>query len=111
MTLGQLYDWQAAGGGGFVSLLVPAVKQEESPWCMIGGLAVNHWSAQTVDAADVEVVIAAERADQAVLTLEKAGFESKRFEWSINLSGASSVSVQISTEAVNSGFSRTFAHC
>jgi hypothetical protein len=76
---------------------------------MIGGLAVNHWSSEPVATADVEVVIAAERADQAGLTLEKAGFKSKRFEWFINLSGASSVSVQISTEAVYSGFSRTFA--
>ncbi len=55
-------------------------------------------------AADVDVVIATEKVDQAVPALEKAGFKSKRFEWSINLTGASSVSVQISTEAVYSGF-------
>jgi len=104
MTLRQFYDWHTAGGGGDVMRLVQSVEQEEIPWCMIGGLAVNYWSAEPVATADVDVVIAAERVEQAVLTLEKAGFKSKRFEWSINLSGASSVSVQISTEAVYSGF-------
>ena len=93
MTLRQFYDWQTAGGGGDVMRLVQSLEQEEIPWCMIGGLAVNYWSAEPVATADVDVVIAAERVEQAVLTLEKAGFKSKRFEWSINLSGVSSVSV------------------
>lgn len=84
--------------------LVQTLEQEEIPWCMIGGLAVNHWSAEPVATSDVDVVIATEKVEQAVLCLEKAGFKSKRFEWSINLTGASSVSVQISTEAVYSEF-------
>ena len=104
MTLRQFYDWQTAGGGGDVMRLVQSLEQEEIPWCMIGGLAVNYWSAEPVATANVDVVISDEGVEQAVLTLEKAGFKSKRFEWSINLSGASSVSVQISTEAVYSGF-------
>jgi hypothetical protein len=104
MTLRQFYDWQTAGGGGDVMRLVQSLEQEEIPWCMIGGLAVNYWSAEPVATANVDVVISDERVEQAVLTLEKAGFKSKRFEWSINLSGVSSVSVQISTEAVYSGF-------
>ena len=94
MTQRQFYDWQTAGGGGDVMRLVQTLEHEEIPWCMIGGLAVNHWSAEPVATAAVDVVIAT----------EKAGFKSKRFEWSINLTGESSVSVQISTEAVYSGF-------
>lgn len=104
MTQRQFYDWQTAGGGGDVMRLVQTLEQEEIPWCMIGGLAVNHWSAEPMATADVDVVIATEKLEQAVLSLEKAGFKSRRFEWSINLTGESSVSVQISTEAVYCGF-------
>jgi hypothetical protein len=85
-------------------LLVHTLEKEEIPWCMIGGLAVNHWSAEPVATADVDVVIATEKVDQAVHALEQVGFKSKRFDWSINLTGNSSVSVQISTESVYSGF-------
>ena len=104
MTQRQFYDWQTAGGGGDVMLLVHTLEKEEIPWCMIGGLAVNHWSAEPVATADVDVVIATEKVDQAVHALEQVGFKSKRFDWSINLIGNSSVSVQISTEGVYSGF-------
>src|SRR5690606_942082 len=76
----------------------------EIPWCMIGGLAVNHWAAEPLATADVDVVIAAQRVEEAVAALEAAGFRAKRFEWSINLAGASHVSVQISTEAFYKDF-------
>lgn len=104
MTQRQFYDWQTAGGGGDVMRLVQTLEQLEIPWCMIGGLAVNHWAAEPMATADVDVVIATGKVEQAVLALEGVGFKSKRFEWSINLAGESSVSVQISTEDVYSGF-------
>src|SRR5204863_9948167 len=97
MTLRQFYDWQTAGGGGDVSLLVEALERLEIPWCMIGGLAVNHWAEEPMGTADVDLVIATDRAEEAVTALGKAGFKVKRFEWSINLEGRSKVSVQIST--------------
>ena len=100
MTSRQFYDWQTAGGGGDVLLLVETLEQAEIPWCMIGGLAVNHWAQDPVATADVYVVIATDRIAQAVQVLESAGFHAQRFEWSINLKGRSKVSVQISTEAV-----------
>ena len=65
---------------------------------MIGGLAVNHWAQEPLATAHVDVVIARERVDPAVKALEAAGFQAKRFEWSINLQGSSKVSVQISIE-------------
>lgn len=99
MTERQFYDWQTAGGGGDVLRLVEVLERLEVPWCMIGGLAVNHWAAEPLATADVDVVIAHERVEQAVEALEAAGFHAKRFEWSINLKGASKVSVQISTES------------
>ncbi len=104
MTRRQFYDWQTAGGGGDVMRLVDTLERAEMPWCMIDSLAVNHWAAEALATADVDVVVAIERVEQAEAALEEAGFKSKRFEWSINLSGESAVSVQISTEAVYAGF-------
>ena len=64
---------------------------------MIGGLAVNHWAEEPLATAHVDLVIATERVEEAVDALGKAGFQAKRFEWSINLKGRSKVTVQIST--------------
>jgi hypothetical protein len=94
----QFYDWQTAGGGGDVSLLVETLERREIPWCMIGGLAVNHWAEEPLATADVDIVIALERVEEAVKALCEAGFTAKRFDWSVNLKGRSKVSVQISTE-------------
>lgn len=85
-------------------LLVETLERHEIPWCMIGGLAVNHWAFEPMATADVDLVIATEKVDQAIQALEEAGFRAKKFEWSINLTGRSTVSVQISTEAVYAGF-------
>ena len=94
----QFYDWQTAGGGGDVSLLVTTLERLEIPWCMIGGLAVNHWAREPLATADVDVVIAAEQINAAVKALRAAGFTVKKFKWAVNLKGHSKVSVQISTE-------------
>ncbi len=94
----QFYDWQTAGGGGDVSLLVTTWERREIPWCMIGGLAVNHWAREPMATADVDVVIAAERIGEAVKALRAAGFTAKKFKWWVNLKGRSQLSVQISTE-------------
>ncbi len=97
MTERQFYDWQTAGGGGDVSLLADMLEQRGIPWCMIGGLAVNHWAEEPMATADVDLVIATDRVEEAVAALVKAGFKARRFEWSVNLKGHSKVSVQIST--------------
>lgn len=98
LTERQFYDWQTAGGGGDVLRMVEVLERLEIPWCMIGGLAVNYWAEEPLATADVDVVIAAERVDEAVDALIAAGFKAKRFEWSVNLQGSSKLSVQISTD-------------
>ena len=100
MTERQFYDWQTAGGGGDVLRLVETLERLEIPWCMIGGLAVNYWAEEPMATADVDLIIAAERVEEAVAALLEAGFTAKPFEWSVNLKGSSKVSVQISTDEI-----------
>ena len=98
MTLRQFYDWQTLGGAKDVSRLVSALEEREISWCMIGGLAVNHWAEEPMATADVDLVIASEKIEEAADALKELGFAENRFEWSINYKGDSKVSIQISTE-------------
>jgi hypothetical protein len=104
MTLRQFYDWQTLGGAKDVMRLVAALEEREISWCMIGGLAVNHWAAEPMATADVDLVIASEKIEEAAEALKGLGFSENRFDWSINFKGASKVSIQISTEAMYGEF-------
>jgi hypothetical protein len=98
MTLRQFYDWQTMGGAKDVSRLVAALEEREISWCMIGGLAVNHWALEPMTTADVDLVIVSDKIEEAAETLKGLGFAEKRFQWSINFKGDSKVSIQVSTE-------------
>jgi Nucleotidyl transferase AbiEii toxin, Type IV TA system len=104
VTLRQFYDWQTLGGAKDVSRLVTALEELEISWCMIGGLAVNHWAAEPMATADVDLVIAAEEIESAANALRNLGFSESRFDWSINFKGESKVSIQISTEEMYLSF-------
>lgn len=98
MTQREFYDWQTLGGSSDVSNLIAALEKREIPWCMIGGLAVNHWAEEPMATADVDLVIASARVEEAVDAFRELGFSENRFEWSVHLKGQSKVSIQISTE-------------
>jgi len=98
MTAKQFYDWQTSGGTNDVMRLVSVLEKADVPWCVIGGVAVNHWAEQPMVTQDVDLVVAADSVEEAVALLEREGFLSERFEWSINLKGHSAVSVLLSTE-------------
>jgi hypothetical protein len=76
-------------------LLMDTLAKLDVNWCMIGGLAANHWAEEPITTANVDLVVA---LDAITKTLEAVGFVSKRFEWSVNLKGHSKISAQISTE-------------
>jgi hypothetical protein len=97
MTAKQFYDWQTAGGADDVMRLVDCLERGDVQWCAIGGLAVNHWASEPMVTQDVDLVVAIESVEQAVVLLEEAGFKAERFAWSINFHGRSKVSIQIST--------------
>ena len=98
MTQKAFYDWQTSGGGGDVMRLITVLERLDVSWCVIGGLAVNHWANEPLVTADVDIVVVLERVDEVVAALEAEGFKTERFSWSVNLQGASKLSVQISTE-------------
>ena len=104
MTPKHFYDWQTAGGTDDVMRLVDCLERADIPWCAIGGIAVNHWAREPMVTRDVDIVIAAGKVDDAVGMLERAGFSSERFQWSVNLKGGSSVVVQVTTEEFYAGF-------
>lgn len=98
MTPKQFYDWQTSGGTDDVMRLVDVLERADVAWCAIGGVAVNHWADQPMVTQDVDLVVAADAVDRALSLLESAGFQSQRFEWSVNFKGRSAVSIQLSTE-------------
>jgi len=98
MTGKQFYDWQTSGGTNDVMRLVDCLERADVSWCVIGGVAVNHWAKQTMVTQDVDFVVAAESVELAVKLLTEAGFSPEKFDWSVNFKGHSAISMQLSTE-------------
>ena len=98
MTAKQFYDWQTSGGTDDVMRLVDCLERADIAWCAIGGVAVNHWAKQPMVTQDVDFVVASDDIERVVSLLEQAGFQSERFEWSVNFKGRSAVMIQLSTE-------------
>jgi Domain of unknown function (DUF1814). len=98
MTPKQFYDWQTSGGTDDVMHLVNCLERADISWCAIGGVAVNHWAKEPMVTQDVDLVVATGSIERTVQLLEEAGFKSERFAWSINFTGRSELSVQVSTE-------------
>lgn len=105
MTEKQFYDWQTVGGTDDVMRFVNAMEKADIVWCVIGGVAVNHWASEQMVTLDVNFVVAADSIERAESALVDAGFSSERFEWSINFRAVSKVSIQLTTE----DFYRDFA--
>ena len=98
MTGKQFYDWQTRGGTDDVMRLVDCLERADVAWCVIGGVAVNHWAQQPMVTQDVGFVVATDVIEQTVSLLEQAGFRGERFQWSINFKGRSAITIQLSTE-------------
>jgi len=78
--------------------LVDCLERADVAWCVIGGVAVNHWAEQPMVTQDVDIIVAADAVERIISLLEQAGFRSEKFEWSVNFKGQSAVSIQLSTE-------------
>jgi hypothetical protein len=98
MTAKQFYDWQTSGGTDDVMRLVNILEKSDIAWCAIGGVAVNHWAKQPMVTQDVDFVVVSDAIDRTVELLKEAGFRYEKFKWSVNFTGRSIVSIQLSTE-------------
>ncbi len=104
MTAKQFYDWQTSGGTDDVTNLVTCLERKDIPWCAIDGVAVNHWADEPMVTQDVDFVVAANDVERAIQALEEAGFKAQKHEWSVNFTGHSKVSIQLSTEGIYLSF-------
>lgn len=98
MTPKQFFDWQTSGGTDDVMRLVDALERADVEWCVIGGVAVNHWAEEPMVTQDVDFVVASQQIEAVVALLEQAGFKSERFERSVNFQGRSKLRVQLTTD-------------
>lgn len=98
MTPQQFYDWQTGGGADDVTRLLAALERARANGCVIGGVAVNHWAGQPMVTQDVDLIVAADAANQVVALLGKQGFRAERFPWFVNLRGRSSLAIQLSAQ-------------
>jgi hypothetical protein len=98
MTGKQFYDWQTRGGTDDVMRLVDCLERADVAWCIIGGVAVNHWAEQPMVTQDVDFVVAVEAIERTLSLLEEAGFRSERFESSVRFKGHSVISIHLNTE-------------
>lgn len=99
MSSADFYDWQTGGGGGDLRRLADAWRSTGVRWCVIGGLAVNHWAKEPIVTLDADLVVAFDDLERALAVAEEAGFSVTRFEWSANLKGAGQLAIQVTVDA------------
>jgi hypothetical protein len=97
MTAAEIYESVTNGGASDFAELV-TVLNENKPWCLIGGLAVNCY-VEPVYTMDVDLVVVAANLEQIGREVEAAGFRVKRFEHSMNAQcPGSELNVQFTTD-------------
>jgi hypothetical protein len=97
MTAAEIYESVTNGGASDFADLV-TVLNENKPWCLIGGLAVNCY-VEPVYTMDVDLVVVAANLEQIGREVEAGGFRVKRFEHSMNAQRpGSELNVQFTTD-------------
>ena len=82
-----------------IQMLLDIIARTETPYCIIGGLAVNAY-ADPVVSLDLDIVIVARRLEELCAKAVEAGLQIERFEHSINLSSSKSdLRIQLHTDA------------
>jgi len=68
-------------------------------------VAVNYWAEEPMVTQDVDFVVTADNVSRSVDVLQEAGFKAEKFQWSVNFTGRSQVSIQLCIEEVYLDFS------
>lgn len=89
----------ARGEVDALQILLSVLEEVKTPYCVIGGLAVNAY-AEPVVSLDLDLVVVLEDLTKVCDAADSRGFKIERFEHSINLSLAGSdLRVQLQTDA------------
>jgi len=83
VTEAELYDGVIVNGTSDFAFVVECLRRHEAGWCVIGGLAVNVYTAP-IYTADLDLVAAAAEREPVLADLRAADFRIKEFEFSIN---------------------------
>ena len=99
MTAKDFIKAVSNGEADIIQMLLDIIARIDTPYCIIGGLAVNAY-ADPVVSLDLDIVIIARRLEELCVKAVEAGFTIERFEHSINLSSPKSdLRVQLQTDA------------
>lgn len=97
MTAAEVYE-SVTNGGSTVFAEVVAILDRHGPWCLIGGLAVNHY-VEPVYTMDADVVLVTDNLHAVREQLADAGFTVNVFPHSVNATKAGSqLALQFPTE-------------
>lgn len=103
MTSGEFYDWQTGGGGGDLRRLADVWRGAGVKWCVIGGLAVNHWAKEPLITKDADMVVPFSDLNLALESARQAEFGVTPFKFSTNLKGKGDVAIQVTTDVRYAG--------
>ncbi|MBM3296538.1 MAG: hypothetical protein FJY83_02955 [Candidatus Aminicenantes bacterium] len=98
MTRRQFFNAVAGGGGDVLKRVLSLLAKTKTPYCVIGGLAVNAY-AEPVVSLDLDLVVSSAKLAEFLLAAKRAGFKAKVFKCSINLSApGSDLRIQLQTD-------------
>ena len=94
----------ANGKMDILQTFLKILGKTKSPYCAIGGLAVNAY-VEPVVSLDLDIVVAADDMDEVCNAAKRSGLRVKKFEHSVNLtSNKSDLRVQLQTDVRYQGF-------
>lgn len=98
MTGKEFLNSVAHGQADIIQILLDIIAETGSPYCIIGGLAVNAY-VEPVVSLDVDVVIAIKDVEATSRAAEGRGLKVEQFEHSLNLSSSQSdLRIQLQTD-------------
>jgi hypothetical protein len=97
MTASEVFESVTGSGSSDFALLV-SILRRHSPWCLIGGLAVNCY-VEPVFTLDADVVVVSSQLESIKNDLAGAGFSLQEFLHSLNATmPGSQLRIQLSLE-------------
>jgi hypothetical protein len=98
MTAKDFIKAVSNGEADIIQMLLDIIARIDTPYCIIGGLAVNAY-ADPVVSLDLDIVVVACHIEKLCAKAVEAGLKIERFEHSINLSSPKSdLRIQLQTD-------------